>query len=177
MSLTRLLIRGRQEYLVWILDSLWRIILRLLFLFLFFSLAPKMLRHGEFKVLWDSLEPSRGGGCEVVGKFSLSFKSLESAVCGLINTLNLAPCDRSDLIEPTLTTQTVLMSGTFYMGGGEEEKNRSSGTAFPPSSSPRGYGVVARGVLFMSPDHGCLLKLVVRSELPQVSEAVLQAFE
>lgn len=136
-----------------------------------------MLRQGEFKVLWDSLEPSRGG-FEVVGKFSLSFKSLESAVCGLINTLNLAPCDRSELIEPTLTTQTVLLSGTFYMGEEGQESGGSLGeNKNKPSSPPHGYGIVARGVLFMSPDHGCLLKLVVRSELPQVCDAILQAFE
>ncbi|PHJ19894.1 coatomer gamma 2-subunit protein [Cystoisospora suis] len=139
-------------------------------------IAPKMLRQGEFKVLWDSLEPSRGG-FEVVGKFSLSFKSLESAVCGLINTLNLAPCDRSELIEPTLTTQTVLLSGTFYMGEEGQEGEASLGEKKNKTSSPHGYGIVARGVLFMSPDHGCLLKLVVRSELPQVCEAILQAFE
>ncbi|CBZ53640.1 putative coatomer gamma 2-subunit protein [Neospora caninum Liverpool] len=115
-------------------------------------IAPKPLRQGEFKVLWDSLGSQ---GTEAVGKFCLNFRSLDSAVTGLLAMLNLAPCDRSESVDPQKTTQTVLCSGNFL---GEAS-------------------VLATAVVFMSPDHGCLLKLVVRSDDASVCDAILQAFE
>ncbi|PFH37395.1 putative coatomer gamma 2-subunit protein [Besnoitia besnoiti] len=116
-------------------------------------IAPKMLRQGEFKVAWDSLASPQG--VEAVGKFCLSFRTLEAAVSGLLSTLNLAPCDRSDFVEPQRTTQTLLCSGEFL----------GSST------------VLATAVLFMSPEHGCLLKLIVRSDDASVCDALLQTFE
>ncbi|KFH17057.1 putative coatomer gamma 2-subunit protein [Toxoplasma gondii MAS] len=116
-------------------------------------IAPKALRQGEFKVMWNSLSSPQGA--EAVGKFCLNFRSLEAAVSGLLTMLNLAPCDRSDYVDPQKTTQTLLCSGTFL---GEAS-------------------VLATAVVFMSPDHGCLLKLVVRSDDVSVCEAVLQGFE
>lgn len=124
-------------------------------------MAPKMLRQGEFQVLWQVLEGKGGEETKdaadeaVVGKFSLNFRTLDAAVAGLLDTLHMAACEKSDVVDPHKATHTLLLSGIFL-----------GSTA-----------VISKAMLFMSPEHGCLLKLAVRSDSATVARTLLQAFE
>ncbi|KAF8820172.1 coatomer gamma subunit [Cardiosporidium cionae] len=115
-------------------------------------LAPHFLRGGDFKVQWDYLE---GRHTEQVAKFSLQFKSLNIAVENLINTLNMSACDKSDVVDGTKIAHNLLLSG-FYL-------NKCN--------------VLCKANLFMSPDHGCVLKLTCRCLYPEVCAAIIESLE
>eukprot|EP00922_Rhytidocystis_sp_ex-Travisia-forbesii_P037494 GHVS01055872.1.p1 GENE.GHVS01055872.1~~GHVS01055872.1.p1 ORF type:complete len:858 (+),score=150.16 GHVS01055872.1:321-2894(+) len=115
-------------------------------------MVGRVLRPGEFKAQWDSLESQ---GSEVVSKFCLSFKSLETAVEGLLASLNLAACEKTDTVDPHKANHTMMLSGSFV--GGRQ--------------------VLCRAMVVMSPEYGCLLKIACRSKNEAVCQAVCQSFE
>eukprot|EP00922_Rhytidocystis_sp_ex-Travisia-forbesii_P037490 GHVS01055868.1.p1 GENE.GHVS01055868.1~~GHVS01055868.1.p1 ORF type:complete len:859 (+),score=145.05 GHVS01055868.1:321-2897(+) len=115
-------------------------------------MVGRLLRPGEFKAQWDSLETQ---GAEVVSKFCLSFKSVESAVEGLIASLNLAACEKTDTVEPHKPNHTMMLSGSFVGG----------------------WHVLCRLMVVMSPEYGCLLKIACRSKNEAVCQAICQSFE
>merc|ERR1711964_659714 len=110
---------------------------------------PRNLGPGVFKQAWEAL------GCEHVQKFALSFKSLEAAVPGLCKVLNMAPCEKSDTIEPGARGTTLLLSGNFYGG----------------------IQVVAKCIVAYTPARGCLLKIEAHSKSGEVSRVVCKALE
>ncbi|KAF8819240.1 coatomer gamma subunit [Cardiosporidium cionae] len=117
-------------------------------------IAPHFLRGGDFKVHWDHLE-GRGRHSEQIAKFSLPFKSLAVAVESLINTLNMAACDKSDAVDSNKVAHNLLLSG-FYLNN---------------------CNILCKANLFMSPDHGCVLKLTCRCLVPEVCAAILESLE
>jgi len=116
--------------------------------------TPRVLRSGEFSTIWDTLDTPNGHECSA--KLSLNFKTLEAAVTGLIQSLNLAACDRTDTLnDSSKVNHQLLLSGTFTGG----------------------FQVLCRSMIVMNREHGCLLKIVVRSKSEAVSSAVLRSFD
>jgi len=115
--------------------------------------SARGLRPGDFKTQWDALGTQ---GVETAGNFSLSgMKTLEQAVKGLTTKLAMAPCEDSAKVEAGASRHTLLLSGTF--AGGVQ--------------------VLARCVVGMHPQHGCLLKLAVRSRNDQICAVIVGAVE
>ncbi|CRH00322.1 coatomer subunit gamma, putative [Plasmodium relictum] len=113
---------------------------------------PKLLRNGEFKHLWESLENSNS---ESVSKFSLNFENIQSAVLGLLNTLNMSPCDNTDNVERNSTNHNMLLSAKFL--------NDSN--------------VLCKASLILSQQYGCLLKIICRSKNKFLSDYILKSLE
>jgi len=111
---------------------------------------PRALQQGQFKSVWEQLAAQ---GAEAMQKLSLNFKSLESAVEGIINTLNMEPCDKTGKVEAGVKGHTLLMSGTF-LGGNT---------------------CLVRVLVGMDPQHGCLAKLSCRAKSQVVSDVVTRA--
>jgi len=111
---------------------------------------PRALQQGQFKSVWEQLLAQ---GVEATQKLSLNFKSLESAVEGIINTLNMEPCDKTGKVEAGVKGHTLLMSGTF-LGGNT---------------------CLVRVLVGMDPQHGCLAKLSCRAKNQVVCEVVARA--
>ncbi|CEM15171.1 unnamed protein product [Vitrella brassicaformis CCMP3155] len=114
-------------------------------------MVPRHLRPGEFKSMWESLQQAD----EAVSKFSLNFKTLESAATGLTTSLNMAPCDKSDKVDTTARGHTLLLSGTFIGG----------------------LQVLCKALIGLDQSYGCLLKLACRSKNPAASQAIVHSVE
>lgn len=115
-------------------------------------IVPKILRKGEFKHMWESLEQFNS---EAVSKFSLNFENIVQAVIGLLNTLNMAACDDSDQVEVNSTSHNMILSAKFL--------NESV--------------VLCKASLIMSQQYGCLLKIICRSRNKAMSEHILKSLE
>lgn len=111
----------------------------------------KSLRAGQFKPQWAAL----GDSGEVVVKLSLSYRTLDVAVPALIDLLNLAPCDGTEHVDDGKVAQDLFLSGTFTGG------------------SP----ILCRCMLVLSPEHGCLLKIMFRAKTKHISETMLTLFD
>merc|ERR1712060_747180 len=74
---------------------------------------PRALQQGQFKSVWEQLSAQ---GAESTQKLSLNFKTLETAVQAIIDTLNMEPCDKSGQVETGVKGHTLLMCGSFLGG-------------------------------------------------------------
>ncbi|GAW81212.1 coatomer subunit gamma [Plasmodium gonderi] len=115
-------------------------------------ISPRILRTGEFKHLWDTMENSNS---ESVSKFSLNFENIQLAVVGLLNTLNMMACEETDVVEANTTNHNMLLSAKFC--------NESN--------------ILCKASLILSQQYGCLLKIVCRSCHKQLSDTVLKSLE
>ncbi|GAB66723.1 coat protein gamma subunit [Plasmodium cynomolgi strain B] len=115
-------------------------------------ISPRILRHGEFRHVWDSMENLNS---EAVSKFSLNFENIQLAVVGLLNTLNMMACDQTDSVEVNSSNHNMLLSARYM--------NESH--------------VLCKASLILSQQYGCLLKIVCRSREKQLSETLLKALE
>ncbi|KJP85848.1 hypothetical protein AK88_04496 [Plasmodium fragile] len=115
-------------------------------------MSPRILRNGEFKHVWDSMENLNS---EAVSKFSLNFESIQLAVVGLLNTLNMMACDQTDSVEANSNSHNMLLSARYM--------NESH--------------VLCKASLILSQQYGCLLKIVCRSRDKQLSEMLLKSLE
>ncbi|VUZ96132.1 coatomer subunit gamma, putative [Plasmodium vivax] len=115
-------------------------------------ICPRILRNGEFKHIWDSMESLNS---EAVSKFSLNFENIQLAVVGLLNTLNMMACDQTDSVEANSSSHNMLLSARFM--------NESH--------------VLCKASLILSQQYGCLLKIVCRSRERPLSETLLKSLE
>ncbi|SOV80375.1 coatomer subunit gamma, putative [Plasmodium reichenowi] len=113
---------------------------------------PKILRHGEFKHIWDSMQ---NYNAEVVSKFSLNFQNIQQAVVGLLNTLNMTACDQTDYVENNSNNHNILLSAQFL----------------------NDTYVLCKASLILSQQYGCLLKITCRSTNKFLSEHILKSLE
>ncbi|XP_055381634.1 uncharacterized protein LOC129612154 [Condylostylus longicornis] len=93
--------------------------------------VPRGLRSGQFKSQWNLL-----AGFEALGKLSLNYRSMETAISEIIDLLNLAPCEGTEVVPATSTSHDLLLAG-ILVGG---------------------LLILSRCMVVMSPKHGCLLK-------------------
>ncbi|EUD67296.1 hypothetical protein C922_02446 [Plasmodium inui San Antonio 1] len=115
-------------------------------------ISPRILRNGEFRHVWDSMENLNS---EAVSKFSLNFENIQLAVVGLLNTLNMMACDQTDSVQADTTNHNMLLSARYM--------NQSH--------------VLCKASLILSQQYGCLLKIVCRSQDSHLSETLLKALE
>merc|ERR1712217_690317 len=113
-------------------------------------LFPKALQAGQFKSVWEQLQAQ---GVETIQKLALNFKSLETAVDGIIATLNMEACDKTSKVEAGVRGHTLNMSGTFV--GGQM--------------------CLVQVLVGMDPNHGCVAKLRARAKNQLVSDTVARA--
>jgi len=113
---------------------------------------PRALPQGQHKAQWDALGTS---GSEALTKLALSYKSLEQAVEGIIQVLNLQACDDTATADPDKRSHILLLSGVFVGG----------------------VSVLVTAVIGMDPARGCLMKLQARSNNEAVSQSIAKAFE
>merc|ERR1740121_2642898 len=111
---------------------------------------PRALPQGQFKSVWEQMSAQ---GCENVQKLVLNYKSLEAAVDGIINTLNMEPCDKTGSVESGVLGHTMNMSGNFCGGN----------------------MVLVKALVGMDPNHGCMAKLSCRSKSQAISDIVSRA--
>mmetsp|Transcript_92996 Transcript_92996/g.259075 ORF Transcript_92996/g.259075 Transcript_92996/m.259075 type:complete len:927 (+) Transcript_92996:124-2904(+) len=111
---------------------------------------PRSLPQGQFKSVWEQLAAQ---GAESIQKLSLNFKSLEAAVDGIVQTLNMEPCDKTGKVETGVRGHTLLMSGTL-LGG---------------------HTCLVKVLVGMDPQHGCIAKLSCRARSKAISELVTRA--
>jgi len=113
---------------------------------------PRSLPTGQFKASWESLAAQ---GFEVTTKLSLQYKSLDQAVEGIINVLNMHPCDDTATVDTEKRSHNLMLSGIFVGG----------------------VTVLAKAIIGMDPNHGCLMKLSARSNNEAVAEAITKAMD
>ena len=113
-------------------------------------LHPRPLPVGQFPRAWDSL-----AAAERVQKYALGYKSLEATVAGLMTTLNMAPCEGTDRLEPGVQKPTLLLAANFVGGA----------------------PVLAQAILYIHPQRGCMIQITARGGTEQAAEAVLKALE
>ncbi|SBS84071.1 coat protein gamma subunit [Plasmodium ovale curtisi] len=113
---------------------------------------PKILRNGEFKHLWESMDSTHS---ESISKFSLNFENIHLAVVGLLNTLNMMACDQTDVVQNGATNHNILLSAKFL--------NESL--------------VLCKASLILSQQYGCLLKIVCRAGDKLLSDSLLKVLE
>jgi len=111
---------------------------------------PRTLPQGQFKSVWEQLGAQ---GTEATQKLVLNYKSLETAVEGILATLNMDACDKTGTVETGVRGHTLLMSGNF-LGGNM---------------------CLVKALVGMDPNHGCMAKLSCRSKSPAICDIVSRA--
>merc|ERR1712137_466819 len=110
---------------------------------------PRRLAPGQWKSVWEQ----HGAQSEATQKLVLSYRSVEQAVEGIIQNMNMEVCDKTGKVEPGARAHTMQLSGTFVGG----------------------HTVLAKAVAGMDPNHGCVAKITCRSGGAGVSEVVARA--
>ena len=105
----------------------------------------------DFRKEWESI----GSEAEVIETFGLSFKSVEDGVNGVVKFLGMKPYQGTDTVKEEAKQHQILLSGVFIGG----------------------VKVVARGQIGMTDEHGCVLKLQIRSEDDLVSTIVAECIQ
>jgi coatomer subunit gamma len=113
-------------------------------------LVGRPLPAGQFPRAWDAL-----GAIERVQKYALSYKTLEATVNGLIQTLNLAPCEGTDRLEAGVQKPTLLLAG----------------------NAAGNVPVLAQAILYIHPQRGCMIQLTSRAGSDEAAEMVQRALE
>lgn len=115
-------------------------------------IIPYNLRNSEFKMLWDNMSQYNS---EYTSKFSLNFENIQLAVSGLLNILNMSPCDNTNIVDPSSNTHNMLLYAKFL--------NQSN--------------VLCMASLIISQQYGCLLKIITRSTNKHLSENLIKSLE
>jgi coatomer protein complex subunit gamma len=100
----------------------------------------------DFRKSWEVL----GEGGELSEKFALNFKTLEDAVNGVVEYVGMQPVEGTSTVAAGAKQHLVLLSGVFIGG----------------------VKVLARAHVGYTAEHGCVMKLDIRSEDSYVSEVV-----
>jgi len=101
----------------------------------------------EFKRAWDAA----GADGEVIESFQLAHKSVEAAVSAVADFLGMQFCEGTGAVASNARTHMALLSGVFVGG----------------------IKVLARMQVKMDRSSGCVLKIGVRSEDPEVSRVLV----
>lgn len=112
-------------------------------------MVPSAIPHGQFPSLFEQMPHA------VQTKLMLEFKSLDVAVQGIINSMNMEPCDKSGTVEAGKTAHTILLCGTFM------------GSAM----------VVAKVLVGVDPQGRILLQMQVKSKSPEAAQLVSEFLE
>ncbi|WBY57134.1 coatomer subunit gamma [Plasmodium yoelii yoelii] len=115
-------------------------------------IIPCNLRNSKFKLLWDSMNQYNS---EYTSKFSLNFENIQLAVTGLLNILNMSPCDNTNIVDPNSNTHNILLYAKFL--------NESN--------------ILCMASLIFSQQYGCLLKIISRSTNKYLSEYLIKFLE
>lgn len=113
-------------------------------------IGARALPLGQFPRAWETLSMN-----ERVQKYALTYRTLDAAVAGIANTLNMAPCEGTDRLEPGVQKPTLLLAGN-YVGG---------------------VPLLAQVVLYMHPQRGCMIQLTSRAGTEEAAEAAQRALE
>lgn len=100
----------------------------------------------NFRAAWEA--SSEDG--EVLESFALSFKTLSEAVSAVLDFLGMAACDGTGVVKDATNRHNAYLSGV-WLGG---------------------VRVLARMAIVIDDANGCVLKIAVRSDDPDVSRAV-----
>jgi coatomer protein complex subunit gamma len=111
---------------------------------------PRAMPTGQFKSAWEQLTVQ---GAQATQQLALNFKTLDAAVAGMINILNMEACENTGKVEPGVRGHTLNMSGTF-LGG---------------------HTCLVKALVGMEPNHGCIAKITCRSKSEQVAELLAKA--
>jgi len=112
--------------------------------------CPRTLQPGQFKSIFEQLSAQ---GVESVQKLTLNFKSVESAVEAIINTLHMEPCDKTGDVESGARSHTLVMSGTF-LGGNM---------------------ALVKAMVGMDANYGCVAKILCRAKNQTVCDVITRA--
>jgi coatomer protein complex subunit gamma len=113
-------------------------------------IGARSLPLGQFPRAWETLAIN-----EKVQKYALTHRTLDAAVAGIANALNMAPCEGTDRLEPSVQKPTLLLAGN-YVGG---------------------IPLLAQVVLYMHPQRGCMIQLTSRAGSEEAAEAAQRALE
>jgi coatomer protein complex subunit gamma len=111
---------------------------------------PRQLPAGQFKSAWEQLTAQ---GVEATQKLSLTYKSLDAAVAGIIQVLNMEACEGTGKVEAGVRGHTLNMSGTF-LGG---------------------HTCLVKALVGMDQNHGCVAKIACRAKSEQIAELIAKA--
>lgn len=109
-------------------------------------MLPTPLPQGQVKRLFETLKLQG----DAVRKMQLDYRSLDQAVPGIIHTLGMEACDKSEVPVPGKNAHELWLSGTFAGG----------------------VSVVARALLGMDGQGRLLMQLSVASKKKEVAERV-----
>lgn len=100
----------------------------------------------DFRKVWDSLDKDQ----EVLQRFSLNFKDMQTAIDGVISCLGMQSEDNTDVIDSSKigSPHTLHLSGLFAGG----------------------ICILARAQLQIDDKVGCILKIAVRSSQHKISQ-------
>merc|ERR1712072_1250977 len=76
-------------------------------------MSPRGMTQPQFDNLWEALQAQ---GEESIKKLELNYKSMEAAVEGIIQTLNMQPCANTGKVESGARGHTLNMTGVFLGG-------------------------------------------------------------
>lgn len=105
----------------------------------------------DFRSSWELI----GDSSDVMETFALSFKSVEDGVKGLIQYVGMQPHEETGTVTAGSKQHQILLCGVFIGG----------------------VKVLARGQVGMTAEHGCVLKLHIRSEDEFVSQTVSECIQ
>jgi len=111
--------------------------------------SPAQVTDADFRTTWDSL----GKSGEVLEKFGLQFKELDSATAAVLDCLGmqLQNSEQSASTIQKVGVQHSLNLAGMFLGG---------------------VHVLVRAQLQLDKQTGCILKLAVRSSLPEISRLI-----
>lgn len=101
--------------------------------------------------MWEAVG-SDPKASEVIQAFQVPFKVMEDAVHGIIKFFGMGVCEGTDKLNVTEKVHNLLMSGLFF---GSEM-------------------AVVRGQIGFNQEHGCVLKVSIRSLNPLISNSLLE---
>ncbi|CBK24517.2 uncharacterized protein [Blastocystis hominis] len=102
----------------------------------------------DFRAAWSEAGEAQG---EAVEKVTLPFEDVETAVKQIVEVMGLAPMEGSERVPMGATNHTLLLAG------------RVLGETL----------VMARCQVILSQQYGCVLKIAVRSQDPELTQTVL----
>lgn len=115
-------------------------------------ISPRPLPVGQFTHAWEALGSK---GVERVQKYALNYRTLDATVSGLISSLNMAPCEGTERLEPGVQKPTLFLAGNFVGG----------------------IPILAAIILYIHPQRGCMVQVTSRGGTEEACNAVLRSME
>lgn len=110
-----------------------------------------LIPTGQFKDFWESIG-QHAKGSEVTQTYQLPFKTVEDAVEGVTKSFGMSVCEGSSKVNATEKAHNLLLSGLFL--------NKEM--------------VLVRAIIGFNVEHGCVMKVVVRSMNANISNTLLE---